>query len=124
MYSVGRSLSLSEDNYEGLMLQGGLWIGYSFTDELDIRIGGVIDRWSETNRTGSLLRDADGTITGADYADASTGKEKGTFTLRYNFEALRFGYYLEFIHKDQDRETLPDQTYTVIRSKATMGVSF
>ena len=120
----GRSNLTSDDDYDGHLIQGGLGISYPFTDELDIRIGGDIDRWTENNRTGTLIRGANGEVIGGDYNDAFTDKEKASFSLKYNFEALRFGYYLEYLHKEQDREVLPDQTYHVIRSKATMGVSF
>lgn len=119
-----RSQALAEDDYSGTLLHGAFGIAYPFTDELKIRLGGSIDRWFEDNRTGSLLRNGTGEIASADYADAQTAKEKATLTLRYTFEALQFGYYLEYLHKEQERETLPDQTYHVIRSKATMGVSF
>ena len=101
-----------------------LAVAYPFTDELKVQVGGSLDRWDETNRTGTLLRDGNGAVAGANYTDAQTAKEKVFLSLGYTFEAVRFGYYVEYIHKEQEREVLDDQLFHVVRSKATMGVSF
>ncbi len=119
-----RSHATAQDDYRGIALQARLWIAYPVTDELRLAVGGQLDRWWETNRDGSLQRDAQGKVVGATYEDVDTTKTKLMADLRYDFEGVHLHYYFEWVRKDQARSAKPDQFFDVFRSKATLEVAW
>jgi hypothetical protein len=42
----------------------------------------------------------------------------------YSYQGVRFSYYLEYTHKDQNREREPDQQWNVWRSKAVVEAAW
>lgn len=113
-----------DDDYSGLLFHGKFSVAYPFTDELRVGVSAEVDRWSEKNRDGILLTDGQGNVTGANYGDTDTDKEKVSATLRYDFEGVHLNYLFEYIHKVQDRELKPDQNFHIVQGKATVEVSW
>lgn len=109
-----RSQRSLEDDYEGDLVTARLGLAMPVTDELRVSIGGQIDRWYEKNRSKVI----------SVYNDADTQKEKFMASLRYDFDGVHVGYYLEYIHKEQIREAEPNQDYDVFRSKGTVEVAW
>jgi hypothetical protein len=103
------------DDYKGDLYLGFLGLSYQMTDELKTSLGYEFQYWNETNRSGSQE---------AGFRDYDTRKHTGRFAASYNFGGLTFGYLLEYLHKDQERDSdLPgtfDQSWRVWRSKATV----
>lgn len=110
-----RSRTTAEDDYEGLLLLGRLAADARVAEGLRLALGVELQRWDEENRSGTLE-------TG--YGDDVTGKAKVFTRLVYSWQGFDFGYYLEALGKDQDRERKEDQLWTVLRSKATLEVTW
>ena len=119
-----RSHNTESDDYTGDLVTARLGLSYPFTNELRVSLAGQIDRWFEMNRTGEVSRNAEGVVVDGDYSDADTEKEKLMASLRYDFEGVHLQYYMEYIHKIEDREGAANPLYDVFRSKATVEVAW
>ena len=58
------------------------------------------------------------------YGNDVTDKQTGGVTLDILFGGMKLRYYLEYVHKFQDRERQPDQLWNVWRSKATIEANW
>jgi len=107
-----------EDDYLGNIITGRLMASMPVASSLTLGLGGQVDYWDETNRSGDLA---------GGYGDYLTQKQKGFGMLSYRWGGASLNYYLEYIHKDQDRPEelgLDDQLWKVWRSKATFEVAW
>jgi hypothetical protein len=111
----GRNTNREDDNYTGDILYGRLTLTMPLGDELKLSVGGQWDRWMEEARSGNES---------AGYQDYDTTRARGFTTMKWVFGGAEFGYILEYIHKIQDRELDDDQRFDVLRSKATLAVSW
>ena len=109
-----RSHTTRRDDYFGQRLQFATGLSL---DAAGFRgaLGGEIQLWDETNRRGTLE---------LGYGDDTTFKAKAFLKIGFTWSGLFLGYYLEFLHKNQQREREPDQLWDVVRSKATMEVAW
>lgn len=110
--------NFSDDDYLGSIITTRLQVSQPIGTSLHVGLGGQLDYWDETNRSGDLS---------GGYGDYLTSKQKVFATLSYNFGGASLGYRLEYIHKDQDRPEellLEDQVWKIWRSKATFEVAF
>ncbi len=104
-----------DDDYLGIISNSKLWLSYPAADGLDLQFGSKIQYWKEDRRRGSLAQG---------YGDDTTFKAVPYLDLSYNYEGFAARYRLEYVYKDQQREREDDQTFHVIRSKATVEVSW
>ena len=104
-----------DDDYFGFITTHRVWVSYPIWDGVSFRVGGQFDYWDETNRKGSLEQG---------YGDDKTVKGKAFLDLRYEFEALTFRYYLEYVNKRAEREREGDRNYNIVRSKAELKVAW
>ena len=74
-----------------------------------------MERWRELNRSGAA---------NLGYQDYETAKEKAFVGARIEYAGVAFTYYLEYLHKDQQRQEKEDQLWKVIRSKGTAEVAW
>ncbi|MFN3201051.1 MAG: glucodextranase DOMON-like domain-containing protein [Bradymonadia bacterium] len=112
-----RNRTNTEDNYDGQMLLAYGMLRTQWNNELSTGVGYEIQDWEEKNRSGSQE-------TG--FFDYHTRKHTGRFVAGYDFGGLKFGYLLEYFHKDQERNRpgVSDQAWRVWRSKATLEVAW
>ncbi|MBL6975321.1 MAG: hypothetical protein ISR64_06265 [Deltaproteobacteria bacterium] len=110
-----RSHTSVEDDYTGQIWKARLKMGLGIIDGLKVEVGGQFDWWDEENRKGTLEQG---------YGDDRTWKAKAFWGLTYNYEGLKFRYYMEYLHKDQARERDVDQLWSVFRSKASLEVNW
>ena len=104
-----------DDDYTGLLVRGKVWLQYPAFEGFQLTVGGVFDYWDEENRNGSLDKG---------YSDDLTIKAKPYLDLRYTYENLHIHYYLEYVYKDAQRQRGQDREFHIIRSKATVEVSW
>ena len=109
----GRSNTTSEDDYEGQRYVGRLAFEVKPLDALSITVGGQAELWEEQNRRGTLE---------LGYGDDTTTKARAFALATYSWEGFNLRYYLEFLHKDQQRQREADQIWNIVRSKATLAV--
>jgi hypothetical protein len=108
----------TDDDYLGDIVIARLVASMPVLPYLTVGIGGQFDYWDETNRSGDLA---------GGYGDYITTKQKGFASLSYRWGGASLNYYLEYVHKDQDRPAelgLDDQLWKVWRSKATLEVAW
>lgn len=110
----------TDDDYLGNIMIGRLTAAMPIPNfpALAVKVGGQIDYWDETNRSGDIS---------GGYGDYVTNKQKGFVGLSYRWGGAAIGYYLEYVHKDQNRPeelNLADQEWKVWRSKATLEVAW
>jgi hypothetical protein len=110
-----RQEHVDSDDYYGWIAQGRLWLDYPVFDGVTVRLGSQFDYWDEENRRGSPE---------LGYGDDQTTKVKPFLDLSAAYEGLEFRYYLEYVYKDALRERAASQTFHIIRSKATLKVSW
>ncbi|MFT5431944.1 MAG: hypothetical protein ACI9OJ_002642, partial [Myxococcota bacterium] len=103
------------DDYVGLLTTAKFWLSYPFFDGLAFRVGSQFDYWIEDNRRGTPE---------LGYGDDTTFKAKPFMDIRYSYEGLELRYYIEYLHKDAQRERDIDRVYHVVRSKAEMKVAW
>lgn len=111
----GRDATRSDDDYVGQIMTGRLWLTLPLLDELTGTLGTQVDNWVEDARSGS---------DSAGYRDYTTRKLKGYMSLSWTYGGANFGYLLEVIHKDQERQLIEDQLFDVVRSKAALSVAW
>ena len=110
-----RSLTTAEDDYHGNILIGRGRVSMPVYDGVKVGVIGQIDHWDEQNRRGTLQ---------LGYGDDVTDKQTAGVTLDVLFSGLKLRYYLEYVHKVQDREREPDQLWSIWRSKATIEANW
>jgi hypothetical protein len=76
---------------------------------------GQIENWDEVNRRGTAE---------LGYGDDTTARQMLGAQASYSYQGVRFSYYLEYTHKDQNREREPDQQWNVWRSKAVVEAAW
>jgi hypothetical protein len=108
-----RSHTTDGDDYDGQRYVARLLVDTKPTDGLSIWVGGHVELWNETNRRGTLE---------LGYGDDKTFKAKGFLGVTYSWSGFNLRYYLEFLHKEQEREREADQLWNIVRSKATVEV--
>ncbi len=111
----GRDASRQDDNYAADIAYGQLTLTLPVGDELTVGLGGQYDVWLEENRSGNES---------AGYQDYDTTRVRAFTTLKWVFGGAEFAYIIEYVHKEQERELDDDQVFNVLRSKATLGVSW
>jgi hypothetical protein len=108
-----------DDDYVGNITTARLRVEQPLWSRMTVGLGGQFDYWDEQNREG----DPDG-----GYADYLTMKQKGFLSLGYDFGGVKFTYYLEYLHKVQDRppgfRDPEDQLWDVWRAKASLEVGW
>lgn len=110
-----RSHSTLADDYDGKRYVARLAIDSQWGDSLRVTLGGLVEHWDETHRKGTLE---------LGYGDDRTDKAKAFVTASYRWEGFRLRTHLEFLHKTQDREREPSQLWNILRSKATLEVTW
>lgn len=133
-----RSHTTTADDYKGHIITSNVKLAMGVAEGLRIEVGSQFDWWHEDKRKGTLQ---------LGYGDDLTIKAKsavgafhdslplwaygvlatlipGTIGLSYEYEGLKFHWYLEYLVKDQYREREPDQFWSVFRSKATLEVNW
>ena len=110
-----RITSRADDDYTGTMLIGRAQVDMPVTRWLTLRPGLQVERWRELNRSGAA---------NLGYQDYETAKEKAFVGARIEYAGVAFTYYLEYLHKDQQRQEKEDQLWKVIRSKGTAEVAW
>ena len=108
----------TDDDYLGDIVTGRLKVSMPVFSTLTVGLGGQIDRWDERNRSGDLS---------GGYGDYMTTKQKGFGVLTYRWGGASLNYYLEYVHKNQERPdelNLADQEWKVWRSKASFEVAW
>jgi hypothetical protein len=114
----GSSKVFTDDDYLGHIITARLAATMPVLPYLTVGVGGQVDYWDETNRSGDLA---------GGYGDYITNKQKGFAMLSYRWGGASLNYYLEYVHKHQDRPDelgLDDQIWKVWRSKATLEVAW
>ena len=107
-----------DDDYLGNLVTARIQASFPVFTSLTAGIGGQFDYWDETNRSGDLS---------GGYGDYLTTKYKAFGKLAYRFGGASVNYYIEYLHKDQERPDelqLDDQFWRVWRSKATLEVAW
>ena len=104
-----------DDDYEGSIAQTRLALTAPLAKWASLTVGGQLERWFETNRSGSP---------NLGYEDYETDKEKAFLSLKAEFGGARLAYYIEYLGKEQRRERHEDQLWRVVRSKAAMEVAW
>ena len=84
-------------------------------DGVKVAVVGQVDHWDETHRTGTPE---------LGYGNDVTDKQLAGFQTQIYWQGVKIGYYLEYVHKFQDRERQPDQLWNVWRSKATIEAAW
>ena len=108
-----RSDTTAEDDYTGLRLAGRLALEVSAVDSLKLTVGGLVERWDEQNRAGTLEQG---------YGHDKTFKVKPFIKALYSWSGFNLGYVLEYVYKHQQLERDPNNIWHVVRSKATVEV--
>ncbi|MBM4320025.1 MAG: hypothetical protein FJ125_08685 [Deltaproteobacteria bacterium] len=121
----GRWLDFPDDDYQGTISQGRLSLTMPLTRWLTLTPGVQVERWSEQNRSGNPNQG---------YIPYETAKEKVFVGARVEYAGVVFSYYLEYLHKEQQRDRddelqdprdqMEDQLWHVIRSKGTAEVAW
>ncbi len=110
-----RSHTTADDDYHGNIFIGRAHATLPVYDGVKVGLIGQIDHWDEQKRTGTLQ---------LGYGNDVTDKQTGGVTLDILFGGMKLRYYLEYVHKFQDRERQPDQLWNVWRSKATIEANW
>ncbi len=108
----------TDDDYLGHIITGRLQASMAVLPYLTLGLGGQVDYWDEANRSGDLA---------GGYGDYVTQKQKGFAFLSYRWGGASLNYYMEYLHKDQDRPAelgLEDQLWKVWRAKAFLEVAW
>jgi hypothetical protein len=108
-----RSHSTAEDDYEGQRYVGRLVLESKPLEGLSIALGGQGEFWDEVNRRGTLE---------LGYGNDTTTKAKAFLMATYSWSGFHLRYYLEYLHKEQEREREDNQRWDIVRSKATLEV--
>jgi hypothetical protein len=103
------------DDYLGIISTNKLWLTYPAADGLDITLGSKFDYWKEDKRDGTLEQG---------YGNDTTLKAMPYVDISYNYEGFAARYRLEYVYKDAQRERDSNLLFHVIRSKATVEVSW
>lgn len=114
-YRQLESAAPGEDDYVGNIAIGRFKVSSPVADGLRLGVVGQIERWDEQNRRGTAE---------LGYGDDVTSRQMVGAQASYSYQGVRFSYYLEYIHKDQDREREPDQQWNVWRSKAVVEAAW
>jgi hypothetical protein len=112
------SKAFTDDDYLGNIFIARLVASMPVLPYLTVGLGGQMDYWDETNRSGDPA---------GGYGDYITKKQKGFASLTYRWGGASLNYYLEYVHKNQDRPAeldKDDQLWKVWRSKATLEVAW
>ena len=108
-----RSNSTTNDDYDGKRYVGRLALDAKPADGLSVTVGGQGEYWDEKNRRGTLE---------LGYGNDTTLKAKAFVMATYSWEGFNLRYYLEYLHKEQEREREDNQLWSIVRSKATLEV--
>lgn len=123
-----RSLCTADDNYQGHIIQAGATFEAGLWDGLRGELGYRYSRWIEDNRKGTLVVGDQDLCTVASisgYNDDLTVKHLTFIGMSLDYEGLKLGYRLEFLHKDQYREPVDrDQQWVVFRGKFTLEANW
>ena len=103
------------DDYDGSILIARAKLSMPLWDGVKVGVSGQIDHWDEQHRTGTPE---------LGYGNDVTDKQTWAAQAQVYWQGVRIGYYLEYIHKYQDRERQPDQLWNVWRSKATIEAAW
>ena len=111
----GRDTTRGDDDYQGQILSGRVELSMPLARWLTLGLGGQMDHWDELNRSGDP---------NSGYQDYLTTKEKVFLSARVEYAGVTFAYYLEYLHKEQQRQEDEDQLWKVIRSKGVAEVAW
>ena len=103
------------DDYDGNIFIGRAKLSMPLWDGVKVALIGQVDHWNEQHRTGTPE---------LGYGNDVTDKQTAAFQTQIYWAGVKIGYYLEYIHKFQDRERQPDQLWNIVRSKATLEVAW
>jgi hypothetical protein len=114
-YRQLESAAPGEDDYTGNIAIGRIKVSSPVADGLRLGLVGQIENWDEENRRGTAE---------LGYGDDTTARQMLGAQASYSYQGVRFSYYLEYTHKDQNREREPDQQWNVWRSKAVVEAAW
>lgn len=114
-YRALQGAGATSDDYRGQILSARLKVSTPLWDGVRAGLTAQLDHWDEENRRGTRE---------LGYGDDTTVRKSAGMHLGVNYEGVRMTYYLEYIHKDQDREREPDQLWNVWRSKAVVEANW
>ncbi len=103
------------DDYYGNIFIARAKLSLPLWDGVKVGVLGQIDHWDEQHRTGTPE---------LGYGNDVTDKQTAAFLTSIYWQGVKISYYLEYIHKFQDREREPDQLWNIVRSKATIEAAW
>ncbi len=103
------------DDYQGNIGIARASLSMPIYDGVRAGLFAQVENWDEVNRKGTLK---------LGYGHDVTDKQTAGVNLNVNYQGMRFAYYLEYIHKTQDREREPDQLWDIWRSKAVVEAAW
>lgn len=104
-----------EDDYLGNIGIARIKLSAPVVDGLRLGVVSQIESWDEQNRRGTAE---------LGYGDDATSRQMVGAQASYNYQGVRFSYYLEYVHKSQDRQRESDQEWNVWRSKAVIEAAW
>ena len=103
------------DDYDGNIFIAKAKLSMPLWDGVKVGVLGQVDHWDEQHRTGTPE---------LGYGNDVTDKQTVAFQSQIYWQGVKISYYLEYIHKFQDRERQPDQLWNIVRSKATIEAAW
>ncbi len=114
-YRKLQSAAPGEDDYLGNIGIARIRLSSPVADGLRLGMVSQIESWDEENRRGTAE---------LGYGDDTTSRQMVGAQASYNYQGVRLSYYLEYVHKSQDRERESDQQWNVWRSKAVIEAAW
>jgi hypothetical protein len=108
------------DDYTGLLFFNRASVEAPVTDEFSAAVGGQLDVWNETHRSGEVIAGV------ANYPDYFTLRGKAFTDLRYAFGGFQLWLHGEYLFKDLDAtdNRLDQRNQHIVRALAMVSASF